>query len=310
MWGRASGVKGGRIFGRVPGGSPPAGVSPDEDVVPSAESRTAVARVIAVTSGKGGVGKSNLTVNLGLALAALNQQVIILDADLGLANVEVLLGISPPCTLYDCLYRDRDIREVLVPAPGGVQFISGGSGFLELANLDRARWQRLLASLTLLDNLADFILIDTGAGLSKNVLGFLAAAGEVIVVLTPEPTSLMDGYSLIKVLARFKVHREVLLVVNRAGSEQEARATVRRVEMAADRFLGLPVVYLGAINEDRAVIRAVRNQRPFYLAEPRSQPARSVAAMARCLTGGGSREEPPRPGLRGFVQRLARLFDR
>ncbi len=304
MRGRSSGFKGGRIFGRVPGSFP-------EGVVPPAEEpRAAAARVIAVTSGKGGVGKSNLAVNLGLALAALEQRVIILDADLGLANVEVLLGLTPPCTLYDCLYRGRDIREVLVPAPGGVQLISGGSGFLELANLDRAHWQRLLSSMALLDGLADFVLVDTGAGLSRNVLGFLAAAGEVIVVVTPEPTSLADGYSLIKVLARFNLHRQVLLAVNRAGSEQEALATARRLEMVAGRFLNLPVVYLGAIPEDRVVHRAVREQRPFYLAEPRSRPARSVAAMARFLASGMSREDQSRPGLRGFVQRLARLFNR
>lgn len=308
MWGRESRAKRGRIFGYRPENSPAGTISDYDDLLAEAEPAAGIARVIAVTSGKGGVGKSNLTVNLGLALAAFNQRVIILDADLGLANVEVLLGVSPPATLFDCIYRDRDIRDVVVPAPGGVRFISGGSGFLELANLDSARRKRLISSLALLDGMADCILIDTGAGLSKNVLGFLAAAGEVIVVITPEPTSLTDGYSLIKVLARFGVHREVLLVVNRAGSEQEALATARRMETVAGRFLGLPLACLGFLQEDRAVTRAVRGQRPFYLAEPRSQPARSVTAMARSLMTGRREEAPSRTGVRGFVDRLVRLF--
>ncbi|WP_341473744.1 MinD/ParA family protein [Desulfofundulus thermobenzoicus] len=307
MWGRTFKAAGGRIYGRPAGARPPVDQYEEDTFLTAAGPAAGAARVIAVTSGKGGVGKSNLTVNLGLALASLNRRVIILDADLGLANVEVLLGVSPPYTIYDCLYRNRDIREVLLPAPGGIQFISGGSGFLELANLDRARRQRLISSLAVLDTLADYILIDTGAGLSKNVLGFLAAAGEVIVVITPEPTSLTDGYSLIKVLARFRSHREVLLVINRAAGDQEALATARRVEMVAERFLNLPVNYLGHLPEDRAVNRAVREQRPFVLADPRCRAARNVTAMARTLAT-GRREEAPPPGARGFVGRLLKIF--
>jgi len=276
---------------------------------PYADAAAAGARVIAVASGKGGAGKSNLTVNLGLALAAAGRRVIILDADLGLANVEVLLGVTPPASLFDCLYHGRDIREVLVPAPGGVRFISGGSGFLELANLDRRRRERLIASLALLEEEADFLLIDTGAGISKNVLAFLAAAGEVIVVITPEPTSLTDGYSLIKVLARFRSHRRVLLAVNRAAGEKEAVDTFRRVERAVDRFLDIGVDYLGAVYEDRAVTRAVRAQVPFLLAEPRSQPAKSVTAMAGRLLTGGREEAARRSGIKGFFHRLVRVFE-
>ncbi|WP_027718834.1 AAA family ATPase [Desulfovirgula thermocuniculi] len=267
------------------------------------------ARVLAVTSGKGGVGKTNLAVNLALALADLGQRVIVVDADLGLANVEVLLGISPPRTLYDCLYRDRDIREVLLPAPGGIQIIAGGAGFLDMAFLDRERWQKLLDALPQLDNLADFVLLDTGAGLSKNVLFFLAAAGEVVVVVTPEPTSLTDGYSLIKVLDRLQAHREVLLVVNRAGSEREAAATARRLEAVAGKFLRLPLTYLGYIPDDGEVARAVKEQRPFYLANPQSRPSRSVAGLARRLLGQEAGDLPEK-GVRGFVARLARLLGR
>lgn len=276
---------------------------------PVVEAGGGTARVMAITSGKGGVGKTNLAVNLALALADLGQRVIVVDADLGLANVEVLLGVSPPRTLFDCLYRDRDIREVLLPAPGGIHFIAGGAGFLELAFLDRTRWQKLLEALPLLDSLADFVLLDTGAGLSKNVLFFLAAASEVVVVITPEPTSLTDGYSLIKVLDRLKVHREVLLVVNRAVSEREAAATARRMETVVGKFLSLPVTYIGFIPDDGEVARAVKEQRPFYLSNPRSRPSRSVAAVARRLLGMQPEDSGER-GVRGFVTRLIRLLGR
>ncbi|OAT79921.1 MinD/ParA family protein [Desulfotomaculum copahuensis] len=300
MWGRQNEIKTG-VLRRSAGAGAFAPACP--------EAAPAGARVLAVASGKGGVGKSNLTVNLGLALAALEQRVIILDADLGLANVEVLLGVTPPVNLFDCLYRGRDIHDALVPAPGGVRFISGGSGFLELANLDQQRRSQLVASLAQLDGEADFLLIDTGAGISKNVLAFLAAAGEVIVVITPEPTSLTDGYALIKVLSRFRSHREVLLAVSRAAGGAEARETARRVEAAAGRFLDIGVRYLGAIYEDRAVNRAVRAQRPFMLAEPRSRPARAVADMAgQLLTGRREEAAVRRPGINGFFSRLARAF--
>lgn len=267
------------------------------------------ARVVAVASGKGGVGKTSLAVNLALALADLGQRVIVVDADLGLANVEVLLGLSPPRTLFDCLYRGREFREVLLPAPGGIQVIAGGTGFLEMAFLDRERWQKLLDALPQLDALADFVFLDTGAGLHQNVLFFLAAAGEVVVVVTPEPTSLTDGYSLIKVLDRLQVHREVLLVVNRAGSEREALSTARRLEAVAGRFLRLPLTYLGYVPEDGEVVRAVKEQRPFYLANPHSRPSRSVAVLARRLVGLKAVDLPEK-GVRGFVARLARMLGR
>ncbi|MEW6275042.1 MAG: MinD/ParA family protein [Bacillota bacterium] len=264
------------------------------------------ARVIAVTSGKGGVGKTNLVVNLSLALARLGRRVIILDADLGLANAEVLMGVTPLYTLFDCLSGRKEINEILTPAPLGVQIISGGSGFVELANLDSRQQQKIIDALVFLDE-ADFVLIDTGAGISRNVLGFVAAAEEVIVVLTPEPTSLTDAYSLIKILAKFKVHRQVMLVVNRAADEREAAATVKKMAAVVERFLEMQLVHLGSICEDRAVLRAVRGQRPFVLFEPQSRPALNIEFMARRLAN----EEcsvPQGKTFRGFVQKMVRFF--
>ncbi|MEW5953961.1 MAG: MinD/ParA family protein [Bacillota bacterium] len=264
-------------------------------------------RIIAVTSGKGGVGKTNLTVNLGLAMASLNRKVIIFDADLGLANAEILLGVHPPYSLYDCIHRNRDIAEVICPAPGGIKIISGGSGILGLANLDDINHRRLMDSLQVLNNLADFILIDTGAGISRNVLAFLAAAEEVIVVVVPEPTSLTDSYGLIKVLAKYNLHREVSLVVNRARNDSEATQTAKKIDQVAGRFLDLKVNYIGFIPESKVVNESVRRQEPFAVYARQSEPARCVLGIARALLG---EEAPakPRHGITGFARKLVRLF--
>lgn len=263
-------------------------------------------RVIAVTSGKGGVGKTSLVVNLSLALSRLGKRVIILDADLGLANVEVLMGVSPLYTLFDCLSGRKEINEILMPGPLGVQIISGGAGFIEMANLSSRQQQKIMDSLTLLDA-ADFVLIDTGAGISRNVLGFVAAAEEVIVVLTPEPTSLTDAYTLIKILAKFKVHQQVMLVVNQAVDEREAAATWQKISAVAERFLEVQLHHLGSIYEDRVVSRAVRHQQPFALFARQSGPALSVEGMARYLVNG--RDFPGRKKtFSGFIQKIIRIF--
>lgn len=266
-------------------------------------------RVIAVSSGKGGVGKTSLVVNLGITLASLGQRVVIFDADLGMANAEVLMGITPLYTLYDCVYGDKEIEDVIIPGPLGVKLVSGGSGFLELANLDGARRQQLVESLAYFDRESDFLLIDTGAGISRNVLGFVAAASEVIVVITPEPTSLADAYSLIKVLAMFKVHSEVMIVVNKACDEREARRTSQKIESVVDQFLQIKVNSIGWVAEDKLVTQAVKSQEPFSLFHPNSLPGQSISKIARYLVNGQQGENPDsETGARGFVRRLTRLF--
>jgi len=269
------------------------------------------ARVIAVSSGKGGVGKTSLVVNLGITMAAMGKRVVIFDADLGLANAEVLMGITPPSTLFDCLYGNKEIEEIIIPGPCGVKLVSGGSGFLELANLDSARRQKIIESLCYFDREADFLLIDTGAGISKNVLGFVAAASEVIVVVTPEPTSLTDAYSLIKVLAMFRVHTEVMLVVNRAGDEREALRTAQRVEKVVGQFLQIRVNSIGWIMDDKAVSRAVKDQEPFSMFHQNSPASQSISRIAKYLITGQQQAgswSPSGAGAGGFIRRLARLF--
>lgn len=278
---------------------------------PVSRPETGDLRVIAVTSGKGGVGKSNIAVNLGLLLTRLGHRVLVLDADVGLANVEVLLNIVPRYTLRDVLFGGRTLAEAVVRTPYGLRFISGGSGFQEMANLDAAQRARVLGMLQGFRDIADLILIDTGAGISRNVIGFLAAAGEVLVVVTPEPTSLTDAYAMIKVLARHGVVPGVSLVVNRARSEKEALETARRMEMAVARFLSFKVNYLGCVWDDPAVGRAVRAQEPLVVANPDAPASRCLEQVAARLAG----ERAPLPDARGtpgpkggFIHRLARIF--
>ena len=261
-------------------------------------------RVIAVASGKGGVGKTSLVVNLGLVLGRMQQRVLLLDADLGLANVEILLGLVPRFSLRDVLYGDKHIRDVVTPTTYGVRVVSGGSGLYELANLDSAQQARLLDMLLYFRDDTDCILIDTGAGINKSVIGFTAAAGEVIVVITPEPTSLTDAYSLLKVLARFGIVTEARVVVNRAAGDREGEQVAARLASAAERFLRLPVRHLGTIAEDATVATAVMCQRPLVVAHPASPAARQIEAIAHRLL---YREAVP--ACQGnFVSRLLRAF--
>ncbi|SHF36920.1 MinD/ParA family protein [Desulforamulus putei] len=263
------------------------------------------ARVIAVTSGKGGVGKTNLVVNLAVELNRRGYRVAIFDADLGMANAEVLLGIVPQYTLYDYLFKGKSMDEILAASPPGIQIISGGSGFVELANLDYQARKRLGRGLQELDRNFDFVLVDTGAGISKTVLGFVAAAHEVVVVITPEPTSLTDAYGLIKVLSKYNVHNEIMVVVNRAMDEKEAWRTYRSMETTTGQFLQVRLINLGYLPEDSTVVQAVKQQQPFVKMAPSTPASQNLAKIANRLISG--REEEPL-GLQGFFGKLMRLF--
>ena len=279
--------------------------SPREEHVPHARGP----KVITVTSGKGGVGKTNLTVNLAIALAREGRRVIIFDADLGLANVEVLLGLAPALSLFDHLYKGVPIEDTLCGGPAGIKIIPGGSGFLELANLNSKQRSRLLAGIAKLNRLADFVLIDTGAGISKDVLAFCAAADEVFVVVTPEPTSLTDAYGLIKVLDKFKLHRDVHFIVNQSRGDSEAKDTVIRLKALAGKYLSIGVNYLGDIQYDPAVVRAVKSQMPFLVSSPGSPAATSLKKITYAvLNKDRVAEHDDEQGLQGFINKLGRLF--
>lgn len=262
-------------------------------------------RIIAVSSGKGGVGKTNFVVNLAIALAQQEKRVVIFDADLGMANIDVLLGMIPKYTLYDVLVGNKELSEVLITGPFNVKIIPGGSGIHELANIDYYQRQKMISSLKALDYTTDFIIIDTGAGISKSVLGFASAADEVIVVMTPEPTSLTDAYGLIKAMSKFKLQSEAYLVVNRVANDQEANQSISRMERVVNRFLQLKIKPLGYIYDDKIVNKSVMKQNPFVLEYPRSKAAISIQRIAQNLLEGSY--SPPK-GAAGFMKRLIRLF--
>lgn len=259
-------------------------------------------RVVAVTSGKGGVGKTNVTANLALALAQRRQRVLVLDADLGLANVDIAMGLLPRYNLAHVLRGELELEDVITIGPLGVHLIASGSGIRELANLSDAARTRLLESLAGLKSEYDWLLIDTSAGLGKNVIGFVMAADEVLVVTTPEPTALADAYSMIKVIFQERPRARVRLVMNMVRDEAEAREVADKITVLAHRFLGASVLPLGHVVRDPRVGEAIREQTPFLLLYPGSPPARCVHALAATLADG--RSPSANADLRGFFSRV------
>lgn len=246
-----------------------------------------VSRVITVTSGKGGVGKSTLTVNLAIAMSRMGKRVIILDADFGLANVEVMLGIRPAYNLADLMFRGKELKDIITEGPEGIGFISGGSGIQELSRLTRDQVIYLVQKLYELDELADIILVDTGAGIADTVLEFVSASNEVLVVATPEPTSITDAYALLKTLNRKsdfdKENTSIKMVANRIKDAEEGDALHRKLGVVVDKFLGINVEYMGGIMNDANCQKAIMQQEPIMMSFPNSTTAVSVEKIAAGL---------------------------
>jgi flagellar biosynthesis protein FlhG len=246
-----------------------------------------VARVITVTSGKGGVGKSNSSVNLAIQLRRLGKRVIIFDADFGLANVEVMFGAIPKYNLSDLIFRGKNIKEIITLGPEEIGFVSGGSGISELANLNRNQIDILVKNLAELDELADYIIIDTGAGISDAVLEFILVSKEVLLVITPEPTSMTDAYSLLKVLnnnPRFNNEEvEIKVLSNRSNSYQEGISSFNKIETVVTKFLKLKIKLLGVIPNDDNVQKAIIKQKPVSILNPNSKASKAYENIASLM---------------------------
>ena len=246
-----------------------------------------LARVIAVTSGKGGVGKSSTSINLAIQLRKLGQRVIILDADFGLANIEIMFGIMPKNNLSDVIYQGKSISEIITWGPMEVGFISGGSGIAELSNLSRNYLVSIIRNLSELDSIADIIIVDTGAGISDAVLEFLIASGEILLVTTPEPTSITDSYSLMKALGNhpgfFQQTSQVKVIANKVESHNEGQALFDKLNAVVGRYLKLPITYLGAVPWDNHLTKAVMQQMPVSLHAPGAKSAQAYEAIAAKL---------------------------
>ncbi len=262
------------------------------------------ATVIAITSGKGGVGKSNVAVNLAIRFARSNKDVVLLDADLGLANADVLCNVDLPHNLSHVIARKRELRDVLVQAPGGFRLIGGASGLARMADLTDDDRTRLLDALADLEHSADIILIDTGAGISPNVLSFTRAADHVLVVTTPEPTAITDAYAVIKVVSRDPGNRRISLLVNQARSPAEGRLVHDRIARVAKQFLGATVFDAGHVMADEAVPTAVRARVPFVLSSPHCPAGQCITRLAMRFESGVVAERQPG----GFFTRLNGLF--
>ncbi|HOE10251.1 MAG TPA: MinD/ParA family protein [bacterium] len=260
-------------------------------------------KVIAVTSGKGGVGKTNLVCNLALALAQMGRRVIVFDADLSLANIDVLLGISPRFNLSHVLSGQKTLREVLVTGPEGILVVPGGSGIEELANLGKEDLENLLDSFEELDGECDLLLIDTAAGINHSVLSFLLAVDQVLVVTTPEPTAYTDAYALIKVLAQHAPEKRVGVTVNMARNNREAADVTRLMLQICRTMLHTGFDNFGSIPRDMEMLQAVREQCPLLLHSPYSPASKSIRRLA-CSLLQAERQLASSGGLRGFMNRL------
>ena len=257
------------------------------NIIKAGSTREVLSRVITITSGKGGVGKSNLAINLAISLSRLGKKVIVLDADFGLANIEVMLGIRPQYNLSDLMFRGRSLSEIITKGPENVGFISGGSGIREMTSLTREQLINLSARLSELDRQADVVIIDTGAGISENVMEFVMSSAEVFLIATPEPTSITDAYALLKTLNHqpefTREHCHIKLIANKVNNEKNGKELFEKLSVVADKFLNISLEYMGAVPSDNNMSKAVMKQQPLSVAYPNSQAARAIDDMARIL---------------------------
>jgi len=259
-----------------------------KSVIPGASTkakRNARARVIAITSGKGGVGKTSIVANLGYAFTRMGKKVLILDADLGLGNLDVLLGLAPRFNLSHVIMDEKTIDDILVEGPGKMKILPASSGIQELTNLTRKQKINILTQLDQLIDNVDILLIDTAAGISPNVMDFNATAQEIVVVVSPEPTSITDAYALIKVLSLKYSEKVCKLLVNRTARPEEGREVFRQLHLVTDRFLDIKIDYLGCILDDANVTKGIKSQKIVSELFPDTQASRCFRELARKISG-------------------------
>ncbi len=262
------------------------------------------AKVLAITSGKGGVGKTNIAVNLGICMAASRKKVLLVDADLSLSNLDVIMNFNSKYNISHLLKGQKSIEEIIHTGPEGMEIICGVSGLEEFANISEFQRQRLLSELSKLQNNTDAIIIDTAAGISKSVIGFCLAADHVLVVTTPEATAMTDAYATIKVLVGNKFTNRISLVVNMAETIEEGKKTYQQIANVVRQFLNTHVYNAGVLLRDERVISAVRLRKPVVLTYPKAKITSSLVALAAKLSSNSTVQ----PNNEGFFRKVVDWF--
>ncbi|MFD1705900.1 MinD/ParA family protein [Siminovitchia sediminis] len=265
------------------------------------------ARTLAVVSGKGGVGKSNISSNLAVILTKQGFNVLVVDLDIGMGNINLLLGGSAAKTMADFIYRQEPLSEIVELGPGGVSFIAGGNGFLEAVDLDDTTIDRMFYGFKRMEEIYDYIIFDMGGGAGQWMLRLSLAADEVIVITTPEATAIMDSYSMMKLVHRVRPDARLLVICNRADHVKQGIETFRRLQKAMKSFLQKEIHLLGILPEDPSMRKAVLANRPVYLEFPKASISKSLEKIALSLTEANPGKNPVYMK-DSFITRLQRLF--
>jgi flagellar biosynthesis protein FlhG len=262
-------------------------------------------RIVTVTSGKGGVGKSNVVINLAIAISRMGKRVLIIDADLGLANVDILLGLKNRFNLQHVIEGKMKLKDIVVYGPAGVKVVPGSSGIPRIANMSSRKRQEFITSFRELEGEADVILIDTSAGMTKNVINLALLADEIVLVTTPEPSAITDAYAMIKVIHAEKSTARVGLVVNMARTEAEATEVANKIAQVSRQFLNFHVSTLGMLPSDPCVSKAVMQRQPWSELYPRAAATKAIKQVAARILN-GSDHSPPQGN--SFIQRISAYF--
>jgi flagellar biosynthesis protein FlhG len=264
-------------------------------------------KVVAVTSGKGGVGKSTFISNLAVAVAQEGKKVSIVDADLGTANLDILLNVSAEHNLSDVINEEKALIEIVKEGPEGIILVPGGSGFQQLTKLNESQFSKLISSFNQLDEYSDLILIDTAAGVSENVTNFLLAADEIIVVTTPEPHSIIDAYSIIKVVSKLEKNIKINLVVNKVDDKKEAKKVAQKMKCVVKDYIGLDVEFMGYILLDSNVLKAIKKKEILLLSHPNSKASKGIKDIA--FNNFLQKEvEENSGGIKGFINKFKKFI--
>ncbi|HEY8361839.1 MAG TPA: P-loop NTPase [Tissierellaceae bacterium] len=278
----------------------------EEKVKNNNTNNTKRAKVLAISSGKGGVGKTSFALNFSISLKKLGYDVVIIDADLGLSNIEIMSGISSISSLSDIIFDDKNIFEIMANGPEGVKIISGGFGLKELKLMNEENFNKLIIEIEKLENSTDFIIIDTGAGISDSVINFISIADEAIIICTPDPTSLMDSYTLIKSLIYTGYSGKINIVSNLVRDRNEGKEVFNKLYYTVENFLGTQINYFGYIEINKTLRNSVINQVPFIISNPRDPDAKRINVMAANYIE--DRDSSLNTGKTGLARRILDIF--